>query len=83
MMQFKSTGLLKISVDDFCHSMEVPNSYKKDFRNLRIRVIEPAISELSKKDNLIIEWKPTKNGGRKLTGLEFTFKQNPQTQFVL
>ncbi len=78
MMQFKTTGLLRISVDEFCHSVEAPKSYKKDFRNLRIRVIEPSVTELRDKNNMLIEWKGTKTGGRKVTGLEFRFRENPQ-----
>jgi plasmid replication initiation protein len=78
MMQFKSTGLLRISIDDFCHAIEAPKSYKKDFRNLRIRAIEPSVAELKDKNNMLIEWKGTKTGGRKITGLEFRFKENPQ-----
>lgn len=78
MIQFKTTGLLRISVDEFCHAVEAPKSYKKDFRNLRIRVIEPSVTELRDKNNMLIEWKGTKTGGRKVTGLEFRFRENPQ-----
>ncbi|MFL9903313.1 replication initiation protein [Paraburkholderia fungorum] len=57
---------------------EAPPSCLKDFGQLRRRVIDPAVAELTGKDGLLIEWKPTKNGGRKVTGLEFTFQPNPQ-----
>lgn len=78
LMQFKKTGLLRITVEDFSHAMEAPPSYRANFKELRQRVIEPAIKELTTKDNLVIEWKGTKRGGRKITGLEFTFEANPQ-----
>lgn len=77
-MQFKSTGLLRIFINDFYHAMEVPETYKKNFKDLRSRVIEPAIKELREKDHWLIEWKGTKQGGRKITGLEFRFKRNTQ-----
>jgi plasmid replication initiation protein len=78
LMQYKSTGLLRISVEDFCHAIEAPPSCVKDFGQLRRRVIEPAVSELMSKDSLLIEWTQTKNGGRKVSGLEFKFSPNPQ-----
>ena len=76
--QFKSTGLLRITIEDFYHAMEVPETYRKNFKDLRNRVIDPAVKELQEKDNWIIEWTGTKRGGRKITGLEFRFKRNPQ-----
>lgn len=78
LMQFKSTGLLRISVDEFCTVIEAPPSCIKDFGQLRRRVIEPAVLELAEKDSLIVEWSPLKNGGRKVNSLEFTFTKNQQ-----
>jgi len=63
---------LKISIDDFNHAMEISESYKKTFGLLRKKIIEPAIKELSEKDNWDIEWKSIKNG-RKISMLEFVF----------
>jgi plasmid replication initiation protein len=81
--QFKSTGLLRISIEDFCHAMEAPETYRKNFKDLRNRVIDSAVKELRDKDNWLIEWEGTKRGGRKITGLEFHFKQNPQQKLQL
>lgn len=78
MMQFKSTGLLRIDIETFCHAMEAPPTSRKNFGELRRRIIEPAVKELTTKDNLLIEWQGTKHGGRKITGLEFRFEVNPQ-----
>ncbi|BCF98124.1 hypothetical protein PPGU19_026930 [Paraburkholderia sp. PGU19] len=75
--QYRDTGLVRIRFDEFCHAMEAPPSCLKDFGQLRRRVIDPAVAELTGKDGLLIEWKPTKSGGRKVTGLEFTFQPNP------
>ena len=83
MMQFKVTGLLRIDIDDFCHAMEAPESARKNFGELRRRIIEPAVKELVIKDNMLIEWDGTKRGGRKIVGLEFRFKNNPQRQFEI
>lgn len=82
MMQFKSTGLVRMSIEDFWYSVEAPASCRKDFFNLRNRVIEPAVKELAAKDGLLIEWTPVK-AGRKVTGLEFRFSPNPQGALAL
>jgi plasmid replication initiation protein len=81
LMQFKKTGLLRISVDDFCFAMEAPPSCVKDFGQLRRRVVDPAVAELILKNSLVIDYTATKNGGRKVTGLEFKFYINPQASF--
>lgn len=78
LMKFKKTNLLRLPIEDFYHAMEVPETYKKNFKDLRSRVIDVAVKELKDKENWIIEWKGTKQGGRKITGLEFRFKENPQ-----
>jgi plasmid replication initiation protein len=82
-MRFNSTGLLRISIQDFYHAMDVPKTYQENFKDLRNRVIEPAVKELQEKDNWLITWEGTKKGGRKITGLEFRFKKNPQFKLPL
>lgn len=54
--------------------MEVPDSYLNNFKNLRIRVIEPAIKELVEKDGWKIEFIPEKEG-RKVARLHFKFER--------
>lgn len=66
----------KISLVEFRHSLEIPDSYK--YKDIRIRVIEASITELVSKDNWLIQWRPIKQG-RAVTALEFTFSRNPQT----
>lgn len=83
MMQYRSTGLLRISTEEFCVALEVPPSCQSDFGQLKRRVIDPAIKELQEKDHWEIEFKQIKNGGRKVTGLEFKFSRNPQQELEL
>jgi plasmid replication initiation protein len=73
LMQFKRKGLLRISVVDFCHAVEAPATAQANFGELRRRIIEPAVAELNTKNGFEIDWKATKEG-RKVAGLEFTFK---------
>ena len=72
-----SSGFMRRSIADFAREMCVPESYK-DFFNLRKRVIEPAVSELVNKGNMVIQWNPVRTG-RKVTEVEFRFQQNPQS----
>lgn len=76
--QFKSTGFLRINVQEFAHAMDVPESYRKDFKSMRCRVIEPSVEELTIKNGMLINWSGIKEGGRKITGIEFRFGENPQ-----
>lgn len=81
LMQFKKTGKLRISLEDFCFAMEAPPSCLKDFGQLRRRVIDTAVEELIAKNNLLISYEAKRNGGRKVSSLEFIFSINPQASF--
>lgn len=81
-MQFKRTGLLRISTDEFADSMEATATHRKDFGAMRRRVIDPAIKEIREKDGLEIKYTVTKTG-RKVTGLEFIFPPEQQKALPL
>lgn len=78
-----SVGCYEPSIDDFCLAMDVPDSYRKNFKEIRTRVIEPAIRELIEKNNMTITWQP-RNAGRKVIGLIFKFEYNePIPEYLL
>ncbi len=54
-----------------------PESQRKNFKDLRRRVIEPAVKELREKNGLHIEWEP-ETAGRKVVKLDFRFRVSPQ-----
>lgn len=81
LMQFKSTGLLRMDIEEFCHAMEAPTTAQKNFGELRRRIIEPAVRELIQKNGLLLEWE-SKKAGRRVTGLEFRFQKNPQQSLI-
>lgn len=62
--------------------MEASKAINPIFGLLRKWVIEPAVAELTEKDNWIIEWEPIKRG-RKVAALKFKFERNPQGQLSL
>ena len=70
----ENNGWLSISLEDFHHAMESPDSYKTTFGLLRKYMIEPAGKELTEKDHWMIDWKPIKKG-RKVVRLEFWFRK--------
>lgn len=75
--QNKGLGFRQITLDEFHHAMETPEGYKANFKEVRRRVVEPAVKELQEKDGWIIEWSAIKTG-RKVSSLRFTFKRDPQ-----
>lgn len=66
------------TIDEFHRAMDSKDSHKKNFKELRRRVIEPAVKELIEKNGLLIEWE-TITAGRKVIGIDFKFRTNPQT----
>lgn len=71
------SGTVLIEISDFHHAMEVTEKQAANFNNIRRRIIEPAIKELTQKDDWLIDWKPIKRG-RKVAQLQFRFARNPQ-----
>lgn len=82
LQSWKTKGVWKVSIEEFQKVMDAPESCQKDFFNLRQRVIEPAVKELREKDSFLLEWEPVK-AGRKVTGLVFKFRMDPQGRLDL
>lgn len=80
---WRSTGLYRTSIEDFWEVMEAPPSCRKDFKSLRVRVIEPSVRAINQHGGLEVEWEPQRSGARRVTGLEFRFRPNPQGQLDL
>ena len=76
-MQFKTTGYLKINLDELKKILELSEYYDSDFGRIRAKVIEPAVKEIRKKDGLKVTWNPIKKG-RSVVALEFKFPVEPQ-----
>lgn len=81
LQSWQGTGRYQPNIEDFCLAMDVPDSYKKNFKELRRRVIEPAVSELIQKNNMVITW-ATQSAGRKVIALDFKFCPNPQQSLL-
>lgn len=81
LLSWRAKGRWEPTIEEFCYTMDLPPSYQKDFGAIRRRVIDPAMKELIEKDNMIISIE-LKKAGRKVTGLDFKFKENPQGKLL-
>lgn len=73
LMRFESTGWAEYEIEDFKASMDAPPSLS-DFAQVKRRIIDPAIKELTEKNGWVIQWEPIK-AGRKVKALRFTFSR--------
>lgn len=73
LMQYTSTGYVKISLDELRSRLQLEGKYKAT-KDLRMWVLEIAIKEINEKSPYKIEYKLTKTG-KKFTHLELKFKQ--------
>jgi plasmid replication initiation protein len=77
---WQSTGVYRTDIEAFQEAMEAPPSCRKDFKAMRVRVIEPAVASICAKASMVVEWAPIRSGSRRVTGLEFRFAADPQTR---
>lgn len=75
--RFESTGWAEYTIEDFAASMDATEKQRENFANIRRKIIEPAVKELTEKDGWLIQWQPIK-AGRKVKAVRFTFMRNPQ-----
>ena len=80
LMTQKDTGFLAITLEDFRHAMEVPESYV--YGDIKRRVISVSIKELSQKAELEIQFSEIKRG-RSVYSLRFVFVQTAQQSLPL
>ena len=78
--RFQSTGKAEYTIEDFKASMEAPPSLS-DFGQVKRRIIDPAVKELTEKDGWLIQWQPVK-AGRKVKAVRFTFMRDPQGRLL-
>lgn len=62
----------EVPIERLHFTTTAPDSFRKDFRNFRTRVLEPAEKEINTKTNLKFAWEPIRQG-RKVTAIRFIF----------
>ena len=76
-MQFIKAGNRLITIEEFRFMMATKDKYK-DFRDMKKRVIEPAVAEINEKTNLDITVAKLRKHGRSYSHLHFIFKEKEQ-----
>jgi plasmid replication initiation protein len=74
---WQGAGRWMPTIAEFQDATEATPTARANFKELRLRVIEPAVKELQEKNGLIVKWSPVK-AGRKVIGLRFEFEPDPQ-----
>jgi plasmid replication initiation protein len=76
LMQFSKTGTRMINISDIRELFDLGDKYPQ-FRDLRKRVIDPAVKELNQRSDLDIQYE-TLTSGRKVVSVIFLFKPAQQ-----
>lgn len=76
MKQFKTTGIWKVSIEEFKQILDIPSSYKAS--DIDKRVLMPIENELGKKHNLKIKKRYSSKGRGRPTVSGFEFKFNKE-----
>jgi len=71
LMTQKDTGFKTITLADFRHTMEVPETYR--YADIKRYAITPSVKELNEKADISITWSETKRG-RSVFSLQFKFQ---------
>lgn len=66
---------IEISISELHEMLDVPESFKANFKDFRRRVLEKAHKDITKHTELEYEWEPIKQG-RSVISIRFTFTKN-------
>lgn len=69
------------TIGEFHEALGATATARANFKELRLRVIEPAVNELQQKNSLLVAWTVVKSG-RKVISLQFEFSSDPQGSFA-
>lgn len=67
----------EVGLEELFDLLDAPQSFKKDFRNFRIRVLEKSYKDIHEKTSLRYEWEPIKQG-RSVVAIRFIFSGKRQ-----
>ncbi|WP_186156586.1 replication initiation protein [Burkholderia gladioli] len=74
---WQGAGRWAPTITEFHDATEATPTARANFKELRLRVIEPAVKDLREKNGLVVHWSTVK-AGRKVIGLRFEFARDPQ-----
>ncbi|QYD70073.1 replication initiation protein [Paraburkholderia edwinii] len=78
---WQGAGRWTPTIAEFHQAVGATPTARANFKELRLRVIEPAVKELHHKNGLLVVWSVVKSG-RKVISLKFEFTADPQGSFA-
>lgn len=79
LIQFRSTGKLKISLDDLRFRLGLLDSEYKTMGNFKMRVLDLAVKQINEHTNIKVEYTQKKRG-RIIESFEFTFTEKTNSK---
>ena len=80
LMRFRDMGILVVTLDDFRERLQLGSKYTR-FSNLKARIIDPAVNEISAKTPFEVSWGVFRKD-RVVQQLEFRFKVKAQMSLL-
>lgn len=74
---WRKAGRFSIDVDSFRDKMEVSATARANYKELRVRVIEPSLREIREKCGIVVTIEERKRG-RRVSDLAFSWQPDPQ-----
>jgi plasmid replication initiation protein len=71
--QFRKTGERRITLEQLRDVLDLGDKYQ-DVKNLRMRVLDPSVEEITKLSDLTVAYEPMRKG-RKIVGFEFDIRE--------
>jgi len=78
LMQWKTTGIREIEIAWLKNKFQIEDKYSS-IKDLKMRVINPAVKDINNHSNYNVEWTQRKTG-RRVTHLIFTFAEKQSTK---
>lgn len=76
--QFRKTGERRITLEQLREVLDLGEKYQ-DVKNLRMRVLDPSVDEITKVSDLTVSYEPMRKG-RKIVGFEFDIREREVMQ---
>ncbi|GHT01918.1 hypothetical protein AGMMS50276_31060 [Synergistales bacterium] len=77
---WKNADEVKVELKELHELLQTPESFREDFKDFRVNILEPVAKELNAKTSLKYDWKAICKGrGGKVIAIKFTFPQPKET----
>lgn len=77
----QTMGGFQISLDELFEQLGLPESYRTRMNNLKSRVIDPSLDEITANTDIDLSYENVKRG-RSVVGFKFTIKEKPKPKVI-